>query len=250
MSEAVKTNFVRGAAILAAAGFISRFLGLFYRTVLSYSIGEEGLGLYQLAYPMYTFLLVFSLSGIPVALGKLVSEKLALGKGTDAYRIFQVAVRLSIVFGALSSLGLFLLAKPIVRVLHYDERVYYSILAIAPALFIVSVMAAYRGFFQGMQNMKPTAYSQVIEQVVRMATIGALAIILLPYGMEYAAAGATFSAVTGAIAGLVVMFIIYWRKKKEFAVQLHTGESSGESVWFILKRIIQYAFSGRSVSPC
>lgn len=240
MSEQTKASFVKGAAILAAAGLISRFLGLFYRIVLNYTIGLEGAGLYQLAYPLYTFLLVVSVSGIPIALAKMVSEKIAMGRGGDAYRIFQIALRLAVFFGGGFSVFMILAAKPFIMLTHNDPRGVYTMIAIAPAVFVVSIMAAYRGFFQGMQNMKPTAYSQVVEQIIRMITIVGLALVLLPFGLQWAAAGATFSAVTGAIAGLIVMWYFYNQHKTTFA-QWRQGSVSDESTGSIIRRMAQYA---------
>lgn len=242
MSGQAKTSFVKGAMILAVAGFISRFLGLFYRIILTRLIGTEGVALYQVAYPIYTFLLVTSVSGIPVALAKLVSEKIALGQKNEAHRIFLIARNLSIGIGGLFTLLLLVFAKQLIPILKIDPRAYYSLLAIAPAIVIVSVMASYRGFFQGMQNMVPTALSQILEQIVRMTTIIGLAYFLLPYGVELAAAGATFSAVTGAIVGLIVMLYIYYKKKRVFFADYQTeDQTKGEKVLVVIKRIADYA---------
>ncbi len=240
MNEKAKTNFVKGAAILTAAGMTSRFLGLFYRVIITRLIGAEGVGLYQMAYPIYTILLVVSVSGIPVALARLVSESIALGRWGDAFRIFRVARGLSLSIGGLITFSLFILAKPLISLLQLDPRVYYTVLAISPAILIVSVMASYRGFFQGMQNMVPTAYSQVIEQIVRMITMIGLAYILLPYGIELSAAGATFSAVTGSIAGLSVLLIIFYKQKTALHVNLAQSQVSDERVVDVIRRISSY----------
>lgn len=240
MAREVKANFIKGAAILAAAGFISRFLGLFYRIVLARLIGAEGVGLYQLAYPIYTVLLVISVSGIPIALAKIVSEKIALEQHMDAYRVFQIARRLSLAIGGLFTVLLMLFAKPLIHVLGLDPRGYYTILAIAPAILLVSIMAAYRGFFQGMQDMMPTAVSQIVEQVVRMITIVGLTYLFLPLGIPKAAAGATFSAVTGAIAGLIIMYYYYFKEKKYIA-SMKQGLSTNEPVGRIIRRLADYA---------
>lgn len=242
MSGQGKTSFVKGAMILAVAGFISRFLGLFYRVILTRLIGTEGVALFQVAYPIYTFLLVISVSGIPVALAKLVSEKIALGQKNEAHRIFMIARNLSLGIGGLLTLLLLVFAKQLIPILSIDPRAYYSLLAIAPAIAIVSVMASYRGFFQGMQNMVPTALSQILEQIVRMITIIGLAYFLLPHGIELAAAGATFSAVTGSIIGLIVMLYIYYKKKKVFSLDYQNEDQiEGEKVLVIIKRIADYA---------
>ena len=241
MAEEARSSFVKGAAILAAAAFISRFIGLFYRVVLTRAIGAEGVGLYQMAYPLYTFLLVFSVSGIPIALAKIVSEKIALGKKMEAFRVFQIALKLSTGFGVVFSLFLILFAKPLIALFHLDPRGYYTIIAIAPAIFVVSIMAVYRGFFQGMQNMVPTAISQIIEQIIRMVTIVGLAYLFLPFGIPMAAAGATFSAGTGAIAGVIVMFYYWVRHKKLISAMKTEGSISTEPTRLIVRRLAAYA---------
>lgn len=228
LSNKKKNNFVIGAAILSGAGILSRVMGLGYRVVLIRLIGAEGMGIYQMAYPLYTIMLVVSRSGIPVALAKMVSGRLAKNKNKDAYRIFIIARILSVIIGVLSSITMALLAGPLISILKLDPRAYYAILAISPAVFIVSVMASYRGFFQGMQDMKPTALSQLLEQFVRTVTMILLAYLLVPIGLNYAAAGASFGAVTGAIAGLFVLIYIYYKKRKSIFEFVNEGNDLSE----------------------
>jgi len=215
LSTTKKDSLLKGTAILATAGFISKFLGFIYRAFLGRVIGDQGFGLYEKAYPIYTMILTISTVAIPVAISKLISEKRAEGRHDLAYYIFKVALRFSFIFGFLASVVVAIFAKPLAKYLLGDARVYYSILAIAPAIFVVSIMATYRGYFQGWQQMKPTAISQVVEQILRMTTMILLAYFLLPYGVEYGAAGAASGAFFGAIAGLVVILVIYYRFQKK-----------------------------------
>ncbi|MFW6035370.1 MAG: putative polysaccharide biosynthesis protein [Halothermotrichaceae bacterium] len=206
-------SFLKGATILTAAGITAKFLGFFVKIALSRIIGSDGYGYYYIAYPVYATLLVVSRSGIPVSLAKLISAKIAVDERKTAFNIFRIGRYLSIIIGLFFSLLLFLLAKPYSLINEPDA--YYAIVALSPAIFFVAIMATYRGFFQGMQNMVPTAISQVIEQIVRVTTMIILSYLLLPYGIEVAAAGATFGAVTGSCAGLLVLFYIYYKKKQK-----------------------------------
>ncbi len=206
-------SFIKGAAILSAAGIISRFMGLGYRVILTRMIGAEGMGIYQMAYPLYTIMLVVSRSGIPVTMAKMIADRMARDENKDAYRVFTIARVMSVIIGAVFTLGMLVLAGPLIRILRLDPRAYYAILAIAPAIFLVSIMATYRGFFQGLQDMRPTAASQIVEQLIRTITMIGLAYYLLPLGLEFAAAGASFGAVTGAAAGLLLLFYIYFRRR-------------------------------------
>ncbi len=212
-------KFIRGAFILTVAGIISRMLGPVYRLPLASLLGDEGIGLYQMAYPIYTSILAISTAGIPVAISKLVAEKVAEGNQAQAMRVFRIALLILFIIGLASSLGLFFGAGYLANNILQDPRAYYAIIGISPAIFLVSVMAAFRGFFQGQQNMVPTAISKVIEQIVRVATVFVLAVILLPRGLEYAAGGATFGAVTGALAGLVLLIGIYYRSRSKYSVE-------------------------------
>jgi stage V sporulation protein B len=224
METKSKNNFIKGAAILTAAGMAARVMGFGYRVILTRIIGAEGMGLYQMAYPIYTILLVVSRSGIPVALAKLIADRIASNKKKEAYKIFIVARRMSLVVGVLVSIIMALSAKPLINILNLDPRAYYAVLAISPAILVVSIMASFRGFFQGLQDMVPTAVSQVSEQFIRMITMILLVIFLAPYGLEYAAAGASFGAVTGALGGLLILFFIYYKRRGKIFDFLARGD--------------------------
>ncbi len=210
-----KKSMIRGAAILAAAGLINRFLGAVSRIVLPTLIGDAGVGLYQMAYPVYGMFLVISTAGIPVAVSKLVAEQVAQRNRPGALKILQVATAILLLTGTLFSLGLAFGAKPIATYVARDKRAALAIVAVSPAVLILSVASAFRGFFQGLQNMAPSALSQVVEQIVRVTAMIGLAWMFLPRGVEYAAAGANLGAVLGGAAGLFVLIIAYLRQEHQ-----------------------------------
>lgn len=207
--------FVKGAAILAVAGISARVIGAFFRIVLAAMLGDEGIGLYQYAYPIYSTLLVISTAGIPVALSKIMAEKIAIKDYQEAVRVFRVAFLLLAASGMLFTLILFLGAEYIAMVVIRDAKAVFPIIAVAPALFFVTMMASLRGFFQGQQNMTPTAASQLLEQLIRVVFAIFMVIYLLPLGLEFAAAGATSGAAAGGLAGLVMLALLYWRKRHQ-----------------------------------
>lgn len=234
-----KDSFIKGAAILTAAGLAARVMGFGYRVILTRIIGAEGMGLYQMAYPIYTVLLVVSRSGIPVALAKLIADKIAVDKKKEAYKIFKVARKMSFIIGLIISIIMAIIAKPLISFLSLDPRSYYAVLAISPAIFVVSIMASYRGFFQGLQDMLPTAKSQILEQFIRMFTMVGLVIFLVPYGLKFAAAGASFGAVSGAFGGLAILLVIYAKRKEKIFNFLEDGNDSIElSSKNVVKRIV------------
>jgi stage V sporulation protein B len=132
------------------------------------------------------------------------------------------------IIGVVSFLFLSLGARFLVDTFIKGPNSYFSILALAPALLFIPVMAAYRGYFQGLQNMIPTAVSQVVEQIARVIAGLALATFLLSYGTEYAAAGASFGATAGAIAGLIVIFLIYINNKNAIFSEFQSIEQYRE----------------------
>ena len=206
-------KFVQGAVILAFTGIVIKIVGAAMRIILAALMGDEGIGLYQMAYPVYATLLTVSTAGIPVAISKLVSEKLALNDSGGAYRVYQISLGILIFTGLFFTLLLAAGADYFAENVAMDSRAYLPILVISPAIFFVTVMSAIRGFFQGFQQMGPTALSQFLEQIARVVTSVALVVYLLPLSLEYAAAGAAFGAVSGGMVSLLVLVIIFYRKK-------------------------------------
>ena len=206
-----KDKFLKGALILTVAGIIVKVIGSVNRILLSRLLGGEGIGLYQMAYPIYLLALSISSAGIPVAISIMVAEKAALQDYKGANRVFRISLSVMVVTGAAFSALLYFGAGWLIEHQYVrDSRAYYAIAALAPAIFFVTILASYRGYFQGMQRMLPTGASQIAEQLVRVVTMVAFAWYLLPRGLEYAAAGASFGAGPGAVAGLAVLIYFYW----------------------------------------
>jgi stage V sporulation protein B len=235
-----KQSFLGGALVLGLAGLFSRVLGAGYRIPLYRLLGREGVGLFQMAHPVYGLVLVLSTTGINVAVSKLVAEKMAAGDEAGAWRAFRVSFALLTIMGLALSVALVLAAEPIATYIVRDQRARLSIMAISPAVFFVSVMAAYRGLFQGLQQMTPTAVSQVVEQLARVATTLVLAYILRPRGVEYASAGAAFGAVTGAVVGLAYVVLVYYRMQPR-AHRPAVPHAAGVPVHTVMSRIVHLA---------
>lgn len=236
-----RKTFLKGAAILGVAGLLVQVMGAIFRIPLGNIIGAEGMGYYQTAYPIYVFLLVFSTNGAPAAISKMTSERIALGQYGEAHRVFKLAFLLMGVIGVVAAAVFFFGAKPLVNMLG-NPGAYYAMMSIAPALLFVPLMSVYRGYFQGMQEMGPTAASQLIEQAARVAIGLSLAIFLVTKGLELAAAGATFGTSVGPILGVLALAIIYVRKKSKIhqEIQKSTREER-ESSKSILKTLAMIA---------
>lgn len=247
-----KESFIKSTVILSIAGLIVKVLGAIYRIPLTNLIGTEGIGYYQPAYNIYNLLLVVSLSGFPTAIAKLVSERRALNNYYGAYQVFKVSKWGLFVIGFVSSIFILIFARDIVAFLGYPGS-YYSMVALVPALFAVPLLSAYRGFFQGLQNMTPIAYSQIIEQFFRVAVGLYLAYAFVNTGLEEAAAGATFGASAGSIASLILIFVLYNLTKKDVKKEIELSTSVlVESNLEIAKKLLYIAVPitiGASIAP-
>ena len=253
-------SLVKSAAILAVAGIIVKVLGAFFRIPLTNMIGATGMANYSPAYYMYSILLVISISGIPIAISKMVSERCALGEYREAERVFKISRLLMAAIGFVSFIVLFFFAEYIANVIHIPGSA-LSMRMTAPALFIVPIMAAYRGYFQGMQDMVPTAVSQVIEQVFRVGIGLALAVILMR-GTLFAetydegargAAGGCFGATAGAIGGIATVLLIYFMRRRQIKTDIRNDATDvHETGGHILKTIVWIAIPitiGATIMP-
>ncbi len=212
-----QASFVGGALVLVAGSLFSRLLGATYRLVLPILMGggmraAVGMGLYQLAYPMFTVLITLITTGFPLAISKLVAERLAQGDQAGAQRIFRAARAGLPVLGGLFAAMLWIGAPWFARHVADDLQAVLPIRAIAPAILTVSFASAYRGAFQGMGDMVPYAVSQVVEQIGRIAAMFGLVLLLLPLGIQWAAAGAAFGAVVGGVFASASL-VVAWRRR-------------------------------------
>jgi len=241
-----KKSLVTSAAVLAAAGIIVKILGAFFRIPITNWIGSEGMANYAPAYAVYSILLVISTAGLPVATSKMVAERCAVGQFREANRVFKTSLALMTALGIAGALTVVTCAVPIANAVKVPGAA-LALLATAPALVLVPIMAAYRGYFQGQQNMNPTAITQVVEQFFRVGVGLALAYYMMSaplFAETYdsgarGAAGGTFGATAGAIAGLVAILIIFSREKRGIYDKIARDETTEhESTKAILKRIV------------
>ncbi len=239
-----KNTFVQGAMILTIAGIIVKFIGAGSRIYLSRLLGGEGIGLYQMAYPIYLLCLAVSSAGLPVAISIMVAEKNAVRDYLGGQRVFKISLLALTFTGLFFSALLYFGAGWLIEAhIVTDPRAYWSLIALAPAVFLATVLATLRGYFQGLQNMAPTGVSQIIEQLVRVVTMIGLAVFLMKYGLEYGAAGATFGAAPGAFVAILVLIWFYvqnrsWRKDM---YENRNPDIVPDSTWKIIKRLLVLA---------
>ena len=233
-------SVLKGAAVIGIAGIVVKILGAVFRIPLSNWMGDLGMSYYQVAYNIYMALIVMSTAGFPVAISKLVSENLARGNYENAHKVFKVALKIMAVLGGASAAICFFGADALaVSVGNPDAA--WAVRAIAPALLFVPILSSFRGFFQGRQNMNPTALSEIIEQLFRVAFGFSLTIILLPKSLPFAAGGASFGASAGSLAAVAFMTLVYFlhRARLQKEIQLSRGEL--EDTKTIIKKIFVIA---------
>ncbi|WP_028544780.1 stage V sporulation protein B [Paenibacillus taiwanensis] len=211
-----KQSFIQGTLILLAAGIVNRILGFIPRITLPRIIGAEGVGIYQLGYPFLIVMITIITGGVPLAVSKLVAEAESRGDRPRTYRILRTALLLTSTVGIVLSIISLLLAPWITSHLLTDKRVYFTFLIMTPIIVLVAVSSVLRGYFQGKHNMIPTAVSQVTETIIRIIAVIACAYVLLPYGLEWAAAGAMLGTVIGELGGLLVLaYELYASRRRE-----------------------------------
>jgi len=235
------SGFLKGTLILTIAGFVVKAIGSINWILLSRILGGEGIGIYQMAFPIYLLLLQVSSAGVPIAISILTAERLALNDYTGAKRVFNISFTMLTITGLIASLAMFfgadwLISSGIIQ----ESRAYYSLIALAPAIFFVTWISCFRGYIQGYEMMTPTAMSQIVEQILRVVVMLGAAAILLPYGLPEAAGGASLGAGIGAFGAFLVLLYYYYKLPKAPT----TGESfegERESSKEVLTRLIWLA---------
>ena len=202
----VKKSFVGGAAVLAIAGLVGKVIGMFYRVWLTDLISSEGMGLYGTPYSVYSFLLVVSSAGLPTAISKLTNERFVSGDRAGAKWILKKTRRILMCTGLAATLMMALLAKPLAAAMG-DPAAAPGFVALAPSLFFVCMISSYRGYFQGAQNMTPTAVSQMIETAGKVLLGFVLVKVMAPHGLIWGAVAAILGVTIAELMALVFMWV-------------------------------------------
>lgn len=234
-----KQTFMQGTLILVVANALTKVIGAFFKIPLTYLLHESGMGIYNTAYQLYVMFFIIATAGLPVAVSKMVSERLAVKDGCQVRRLLKAELCLISALGLLGAAVLYLFAHPISEAIG-NVQIAPSIRAVAPALIFVAVMAGFRGFFQGTQNMFPTAVSQILEALGKPAVGYTLAYVMIGSGALYASAGALMGVTAGAAAGCIVLLFWFLIKRKTI---LPTGEQGGRVTPYpaLLKQLVWIA---------
>lgn len=242
-------TFLKGALVLAVANLVVKLIGAFLKIPLYSLIGEEGMGLFNVAYQIYTFMFIIATAGFPIAVSKMVAESVARGDETDAKRVFETSLMFLGIIGIAGSLVLFVFADSLAALLHNNAAA-TAIKMISPSVFFVSLVSAYRGYFQGIQNMYPTAASEVTEAVTKLVAGFAAALIFMNMTVNsslgavvdfkakeiisrdmrtrLAASGAIMGVTLGTLLSLILMMSVYsvLKKRRRLGSEITRGRGA------------------------
>lgn len=222
-------RIVSGAALLLIGSVVAKMLGALYRIPLTNVLGTEGMGMYQLVFPVYALFMVLATAGIPTALSRTVAEKRATGESTRKYLSVSMLALflLGLIFATIMAVFSKFLAQK-----QGNADTYPGFLIIAPAIVCVCVISGFRGWFQGEMYMLPTALSNVVEQVVKLAVGLGLSYALAKRGVVYAVCGALLGVTVSEIATVLYMLLTYLvrsaKQKKENALTARVAVERAE----------------------
>ena len=217
-----KEGFMKGVVILMLSQIFIKIMGLMYRMYLTNreGFGDEGNAIYGSGFQIYALLLTISSIGVPNAVSKIVSERVAIGDHRGAHKVFKIALITFGTIGFLCSLFLFYMAKDIANNWIQIPEAEMSLTALSPSIFFVSIICVIRGYFNGRQCIKVTANSQTIEQIFKMTlTIIIVEILAIISGTDTSimAGGANIATTISSILCFVYLYIYYSTVKKEIA---------------------------------
>jgi len=246
--NASKNVLVQGT-ILAAASIIAKVIGLIYRIPLTNILGDEGNSYYSTANEIYSIILMISSFSIPLAVSRLMSERIQNGQKRSANRVFLCAMRFAVVSGGALALLTWVLSGVITKYVMNMEYAKYGLRVLAPAILIFAITGTFRGFFQGFSNMVPTAVSQVIEQFVNAGVSLWGAYVLCDYGRSlssgdellapaWGAAGATFGTVASVTVAMLFMMAVYTHFRRGFVKEMRADHESPRESYRTIYRLL------------
>ena len=242
-----KESVLKGIIALLVSQIFIKFMGLAYKLYLTNKegFGDRGNAIYVSGFQIYALLLTFSSTGIPNAISKLVSERLALGDTKGAYKIFKIAILTFGLIGMIGTAFLFFMSKKIACNLIQIPEAEYSIMALSPSIFFVSISAVLRGYFNGMQKFTITAKSQTIEQIFKTIVTILMVELTIKLGKNNTyimAASANLATTIATITSFIYIYLCYNLKRKEIGQEiLGSVEDNYISYKKIVKQILKVA---------
>ncbi len=236
-------SFEYGAIILLCSTVLVKIIGAFFKIPLSNLIGDLGFGYFSSAYDLFTPIYTLAMAGLPIAISRVIAERMAKARYNDVKKTLKITSRIFLVTGCTAAIIMLLLIKPFVSLTDATGKTVYSIYAIVPSLLFCCIMSTYRGYFEGLRNMYPTAISDVIEALGKLILgLGFSYIILkLTNDVAFAAAGAMLGIMVGGAASATFLYIRYKVKGDGITKQELVESPVAESGKTIAKTLIVIA---------
>lgn len=254
MAERKKQSLLNGALVLSLAIIIVKITGVFFKLYVTQKIGYTARGYFATAYNIYTPIYSIALAGLPTAVSKMVAEKAAQGKYNDVKSLFNISKWLFTLLGIIGTLVIVLVSYPYSLSVGSINAL-PAVLAVAPSLLFCCIMSGYRGYYQGLRNMNPSAVSQVIEAAGKLIFGFVLMNLVLGAGVEFAdsvpilnnivtdassayAAAAAISGVTiGSVMALVYIVVKHRFDKNTISRELYEASPESESKKVLTKQL-------------
>lgn len=239
-----KETFMQGVITLIFSQVLIKLLGLIYTLYLTNreGFGDKGNGIVSAGYQIYAMLLTISSIGVPNAISKLVSERIAVGDHKGGHRIFKIAFATFAVIGLIGSLLLFFGANMIANLWLQIPEAEMTLVALSPAIFFVAISSVMRGYFNARQNIKATARSQSLEQIFKTTLtiiLVEIVAIISNASTEWMAGGATLATTLATFAGFGYLYLYYRTRRREIATEIKsTVNYKYERVITIIKKIL------------
>ena len=234
-----KNSFVYGALILGLASIICKILGAIFKIPLTYLVGSNGIGIYQLVYPIFALFLVICTSGIPVAISKIVSRENVNKNYINIKKIVKISFRLMLVLGIILAF-LIIIFSGVISSFQGNSEISVCYLILAPSIIICSCISIFRGYFQGFEIMKFSAISQIIEQLFKLIFGLSFAYFFLSFGLIYGVFGAFLGLTLRELIALMYLFIVYKKKnlKIDFSYNKDKILSNFECAKIVIKESV------------
>ena len=231
-------SLIKGTVILMIAGVITKILGFGLRMYLVRIIGDEGLGLFQMVFPVFVTASIIMTLGLPIAVAKFVARNTAQKKYNQALQIFELAI-ITVIFSSIVITFLFIKqANLLSSVFLDDNRTYYILLAISPALFFTGLASIMRGFFQGLRIMTPTAISRIVEQIARLIATVFILYKLTTAALEFKVTGVALGVSIGEVIAFIILVAIFFYYLPK--IQNKGYQQIEESKITILSRLLKF----------
>lgn len=210
-----KKTVIAGTLILTSASLITKFIGFFYRVYMVNLIGIEGMGLYQLIMPIYMLTWSITSSGFTTTISKLTAQEKARNQTGNMGRILKQSLFMTVTASIIISSFLFFCADWFSQTILNETRTAFAFRVLAIAIPFMSSGSCIRGYFLGLQYAIVPAFSQVLEQIVRIVAIYFTASLFVPKGLAYACVCAVIGIVCGEVISFLFVFCNYIRFKRK-----------------------------------